>query len=104
MVALVQAKESIMTRKEIWAWVANSETILWARIQVAFGAAFGIFLVVWSVLSSTDVSPLLKDPRWIAVWAIVNGVVTELLRRHGTFTTPDNHLLPLDPGNMGKAD
>jgi hypothetical protein len=54
----------------------HSETILWARLQVLFG-------VVWTVLSVTDLSPLL-DAKYMTYWLIVSGVITELLRRKGT--------------------
>lgn len=56
-------------------WFWRSETILWARAQMLVG-------VVWTVLSATDLSPVL-DARWLTYWLIVNGVVTELLRRRG---------------------
>lgn len=57
-------------------WFWRSETIAWARLQVLVGA-------VWTVLSATDLSPLL-DPRWLTYWLIVNGIVTELLRRRNS--------------------
>lgn len=79
--------------KRLIEWCTNSETILWARLQVAFGFLFGAFLLVWGVVSQTDISPILKDPRWIAVWSIINGLITELLRRQNTVVTASNHLV-----------
>ena len=72
------------SKAAFWLWLHNSEVILWARIQVLFGILSGFILIVWHVLSVSDVSPILKDPFWISVWAIGNGVITELLRRAGT--------------------
>jgi hypothetical protein len=57
-------------------WFWRSETIAWARLQVAFG-------IVWTVLSATDLSPLL-NPQWMTYWLIASGIISELLRRRGT--------------------
>jgi hypothetical protein len=54
----------------------NSEVILWSRIQLFVG-------VVWTVLSQTDLAPLISDPRYLTYWLIANGVITEMLRRRG---------------------
>jgi hypothetical protein len=59
-------------------WFARSETILWARIQLAAG-------IIWTVLSTSDLAPLL-DPKWLTYWLIFSGIVTEFLRRRGTET------------------
>lgn len=74
-------------------WFNSSETVAWARVQVAVG-------VVWTVLSASDLSPLL-DPKWLTYWLIVNGIVTEYLRRRGTESvngTLRDVDTPLDPG------
>lgn len=57
-------------------WFYNSETILWARIQL-FGG------ILWTVLSTTDMMPLLS-PQYLTYWLIANGIITEYLRRRGT--------------------
>ena len=66
-------------------WFWRSETILWARLQMFVGT-------VWTVLSVSDLSPVL-DPKWLTYWLIFSGVVTELLRRRGaiqqTVTVPE---------------
>jgi hypothetical protein len=59
-------------------WFLHSEIILWARLQVLVGA-------IWTVLSTADLSPVL-DPKWMTYWLIINGVISELLRRRGTET------------------
>jgi hypothetical protein len=51
----------------------DSETILWARVQILVGA-------IWIGVSSTDLSPLLSS-KYLTYWLIANGVITELLRR-----------------------
>lgn len=59
--------------EKIKAWFKDSETIFFARLQVVAGA-------VWAVLTAIDLSPLL-EPKWLTVWLIASGVLTELLRR-----------------------
>lgn len=54
-------------------WFKYSETIFWARLQLLVG-------VVWTVLSTTDLAPLLSA-KWLTYWLIFSGVITELLRR-----------------------
>mgnify|MGYP001563001663 CR=1 FL=1 len=51
----------------------DSETIFWARLQAFAG-------VVFTVLSTVNLSPLLP-PKYLTIWLILSGVVTELLRR-----------------------
>ena len=51
----------------------DSEVIWWARIQMAVGAA-------WVALSQTDLSPLLSG-KYLTYWLILNGFITEYLRR-----------------------
>lgn len=67
-----------MTLQSIKDFFRNSETILWARLQVLIGA-------VWVVLSTADLSPVLSG-KYLTYWLILNGVVSELLRRRGTET------------------
>lgn len=66
------------TLNRIKNWFVHSETILWARLQVAAG-------IIWAVLSVTDMAPLLT-PKWLAIWGIVTGIIGEYLRRRGTQT------------------
>lgn len=65
------------TKADFWKlyWsIHNSEVILWARLQFFVG-------VVWTVLSTTDMAPLISDPKYLTYWLVFNGVVTEMLRR-----------------------
>ena len=52
----------------------GSETIIWARAQVALGS-------LWMALSAADLTPIIVNPKYIAYWTIFNGVVSEMLRR-----------------------
>jgi hypothetical protein len=57
----------------------DSEVIVWSRVQVLIGA---VGVPVWLGVSQTDLSPLIRNPQWLAYWLIFNGVVTEILRRN----------------------
>jgi hypothetical protein len=59
--------------ERIKTWFKDSETIFWARLQVFIGSVF-------TVLTVTDLSPLLP-PKYLTIWLIISGVITELLRR-----------------------
>lgn len=59
---------------KIKAWFKRSETIFFARVQVAIGA-------LWSVLIATDLSPLLTNPKIMSGWLIFSGFITEYARR-----------------------
>jgi hypothetical protein len=54
-------------------WFHDSETIFWARLQMFVG-------VVWTTLVSVDLAPLLPA-KYLTVWLVISGVVTELARR-----------------------
>ena len=54
-------------------WCHDSETIVWARVQLVLGAT-------WAILTSTDLSPILP-PAYLPYWLIASGIVTEVLRR-----------------------
>lgn len=61
----------------ILAFFKRSETILWARLN----ALVGTIAVGMSLLDPALVQALLT-PRNFAIYMLVNGVVTELARRH----------------------
>lgn len=52
----------------------SSEVILWARFNVLMGT-------VWIALQGVDVSPLIKDPKYLVYYIIFSNVVNELVRR-----------------------
>jgi hypothetical protein len=59
-------------------WFADSETILWARIQVLVGALWGVLLV-------TDLTPFLNAyglGKAIPAYMLISGIVTEMARRN----------------------
>lgn len=60
--------------KEKWLSARGLWTVYFARFQVFLGILIG-------VLVATDLSPLIRDPKWLAVWLIVAGILTEYLRK-----------------------
>lgn len=60
-------------RNRIKAWFKDSETIFFARLQMLIGS-------IWTVLVMVDLSPVLA-PKWLTVWLIVSGAITEMARR-----------------------
>ena len=59
--------------EKIKAWFKDSETIVWARLQMAVGA-------VWTVLLQVDLAPVMSTKQ-LTIWLVVSGVITELARR-----------------------
>ena len=53
----------------------DSEVIVFARLQVIFG-------IVWGILTVTDLSPLIENPKYITGWLLFSGMITEMLRRN----------------------
>lgn len=60
----------------------ESEVILWARFNVLMGT-------VWIALQGVDVSPLIKDPKYLVYYIIFSNVVNELVRRRKAESNPD---------------
>ena len=54
-------------------WFKDSLTVVWARIQMVLG-------VILSVVAAVDMSPIIP-PRWLPLWLIASGVITEFCRR-----------------------
>lgn len=52
----------------------NSETILWARINMVVGAAF-------AAAQATDLSPIFNNPKVLSAWLIFSNFMTEMARR-----------------------
>ena len=62
------------------AFFKRSETIFYAQLQ----AVVGFFLAVAGGIDWTQVSNLFSKPKqalWLGVGLVVNGIVTEILRR-----------------------
>ena len=57
-------------------WFRDSETIFWARLQAALGVLAGIVTYVDPVV----LQPILP-PEWFPWLLVVNGLLTEYLRR-----------------------
>jgi hypothetical protein len=62
--------------------------VIWiARAQVVLGG-------VWIALTSVDLAPLIVNPKYVTVWLVFSGIVTEMGRRSNTIIDPDGHLMP----------
>jgi hypothetical protein len=67
-----------MQRLKAW-WASfyasfhDSTVIVFGRLQVFFG-------IVFLVLQSVDLSPLLP-PKYLTLWLVFSGIITEALRR-----------------------
>jgi len=61
-----------------WSTIHGSETILWARIQVIGGVVLGILA---TVLQTIDPNMLGLDAKYVMLWTVANGLLSEYLRR-----------------------
>jgi hypothetical protein len=62
---------------KIGSWFRDSETLFWARLQVAAGAILGAVAV-------TDITPIFQAfglAKWTPVYLVASGLLTEVLRR-----------------------
>lgn len=57
-----------------WSTMHGSETIIWARLQVALGS-------LYAGAQLFDVSQFDIDKKWVMAWIVGNGVLSEYLRR-----------------------
>lgn len=71
-------------RGRAWAWLvrffSDSETIFWARLQAVLGLIFTALMV----FLQSDFAPVLHAlglGKWVPVAVMVNGILTEVLRR-----------------------
>lgn len=62
-------------------WFKDSEVIFWGRVQVLAGSVTLILEILFEVLSTTDLSVFISNPKTLSAIGIANGVITELLRR-----------------------
>ncbi len=65
----------------------QSGVIVFARLQVLIGA-------LWAVLTAVDLAPLISNQKYLTLWLIFSGLVTELSRRSNTYVDDDGHLMP----------
>lgn len=64
----------------------KSSVIAFARLQVLLG-------IIFTVLTATDLAPLIGNGKWLTLWLIGSGIITEITRKSGT-TLIDGHLVP----------
>ncbi len=66
--------------EKIWIWCRESATIAFARAQVIAGALIAILDEVVLFIGNTNAANLLP-PRWLTLYLLASGVITELARR-----------------------
>lgn len=81
---------SFLNFTNVWdrvkAFFKRSEVIVWSRAQVLLGFVTGVLGAIdWSQISSWDFTTP-KQTVWLGLGLIVNGVVTEGLRRRNMAT------------------
>lgn len=59
----------------------DSEIIFWARLQTIGGTLLLVGDVVFEVVSHSDLSPFISNPKTLGAVVMANGIFTELLRR-----------------------
>ena len=59
----------------------DSEVILWARIQAAAGVLALVGSIAFEVVSHTDLSVFISNPKTLALVVMGNGFLTEYLRK-----------------------
>jgi hypothetical protein len=64
--------------EKVKAWFKHSETIAWARLQMLVGAVLSVLATV----DPTIFNQYIPD-RWLPVYVVASGVLTEYLRRRG---------------------
>lgn len=78
-VAIAVAGAAWLFWPQVQHWFKDSETIFWARLQMAVGA-------FWALLLTTPLAPVLAvvpgfDTKWIAAGIALQGAITEIARR-----------------------
>ena len=66
--------------KKIWNWCRHSATIVIARVQVIAGVLIGVLNEAIVFISGTNAHQFLP-PRWLTVYLLASGIITELARR-----------------------
>lgn len=59
----------------------DSEIIFWGRLQVVLGSLGMVVSIAFEVLSRTDLSVFISNPKVLSAIGIGNGLITEYLRR-----------------------
>lgn len=66
--------------QKLWAWCRKSATIAVARGQILAGALLEILNQAVILISSANAAQFLP-PRWLAIYMLTSGIITELARR-----------------------
>lgn len=68
--------------EKIKAWFKDSETIFWARLQVFVGVVVSVLTVVVADPNAIAAVHAMVEPKYVPLYLIGFGVLTELLRRY----------------------
>jgi len=79
-------KQSVMN----WFWYLHSTfhgstVILWSRLQILVASG-------WVAMQGVDLSPVVKDPKWLLYWVIGSNLINEMLRRSGAEYNQDGKI------------
>jgi hypothetical protein len=66
--------------KKIWAWCRSSATIVLARAQIFAALLIEVLNQAFSIITSANPG-LFLPPRWLGIYMLASGIVTELARR-----------------------
>lgn len=78
----------------------DSETILWARIQMLGGALLGLGAWASTFFSDPAVSTAVNgilDPKYVPIYIIALAAITDWVRRHRTTTDSSGALVDAQP-------
>ena len=70
------------TWQRVLKWCKDSETLVWARLQMILGA---VVAVVMGLLADPSINEAIKsilNPDYVPYYVIVFGLLTEVLRRY----------------------
>src|SRR6185369_8907057 len=68
--------------KKVRAWFKDSEVLIFARLQVLIALVLAGLQFVWPIVTNIDATPFFGDnQKYMAVWLLISGLVTEGLRR-----------------------
>lgn len=63
-------------------WFHKSETIFWARLQVVLGILLGVLTYALQDPNFNSAIAAVVEPKYVPLYLIGFGVLTELLRRY----------------------
>ena len=91
--------------KKLVASFHDSEVLIWSRLQVVLGVLGSVVLALLHVVLQVDMSALFADPKYLVLWLVFSGLLTEFLRnRREAWRDPGPEGSEGPPGPPGKED